>query len=102
MTLSTARIYQGIITARSDPDIKRGNDTDFVYSAVAVNTLDSVSVSDEPPYRRTIYSELATRPQIVPADIGDPCLLFVKNGAVKLIALTEQYIVTDCAPTIPE
>lgn len=98
MTRSTKRIYDGEVTEVFGPE-SPGDDTSYTYSAQSVNTTDRVVVTDVEPYRRVLYSELANRPKILPAEVGDPCELWVNRGEVKLLLKTEQYVVGDCSKT---
>lgn len=80
-TNSDVRRYDALITDRkirgvSAPTGFRSEvPTDVVYSAVAVDTLDSVAVIDVAPFQRS-----AVGPRVVTAERDTPCEIVVRRG----------------------
>lgn len=98
--LSDIRTYRGIISDRkirgvSVPTGERLEvQADVVYSAVGVDTLDTVAVTDVVPQQRS-----ARGPRVITAQRGDPCEIMVQRGQAPKLYVREPIAFREaCTP----
>lgn len=98
--LSDIRTYRGIVSDRkirgaSVPTGERIELTqDVVYSALAVDTLDVVAVTDLIPQQRS-----ARGPRVITAQRGDPCEIMVQRGQAPKLYVREPIAFREaCTP----
>jgi len=92
MTLGEFKRYDGIIIQRYGPLI--GDPNTISYDAVAINTWDCVSVSNQQPANMR-GSDVAW---IHAAEENHPCVIYVRiDGAKILFCLTEYVSFQECS-----